>query len=76
MRAKTIPHAEYQILCVLLREIDLERLRDAMVKDEISERRFDQAAENVAGLIANLADRRRHRLPEDHHRYRPKGVKE
>jgi hypothetical protein len=75
MRAKTIPHAEYEILRVILRDIDLERLRDAMSKDEVSTERFEKAATNVAKLVSNLADRRRHRLPEDHHRYRPKARK-
>lgn len=72
MRAKTIPQAEYEILRVILRDIDLERLREAMAKDDVSAERFDKAAVNVARLVSNLAERRRHRLPEDHHRYKPK----
>tara|TARA_Y100001963_G_scaffold125738_1_gene177598 strand:+ start:989 stop:1216 length:228 start_codon:yes stop_codon:yes gene_type:complete len=73
-RAKTVIHAEYEILQLITDCIDLEALRDRMVPDgdTVAAKRFDGGAENVANLINNLASRRRHRLPKDHLDYQAK----
>jgi len=73
MRAKTVPHVEYEILKHIIENIDILEVKERMVNDKHSETRFDKGATNVAQLIQNLADRRMHRLPKDHVDY---GVKQ
>lgn len=72
MRAKTITHAEYEVLKEVLTNIPLDDLYDAMVADETSEKRFKAGAGNVAKLIRNLMVRRQHHLPHDHDDYKAK----
>jgi len=78
-RAASIDHAEYEILRVLIDDIDLRRLRQSMCPDdkdtkkkETAENRFDKAAANVAVLIQNMMDRRAHKLPKNHVDYKEK----
>lgn len=52
MRAKSIQHAEYEILTHLLGEIDLQDLRDEMCDDAHSTKRFDVAAKNICKMLA------------------------
>lgn len=73
MRAKTIPHAEYELLTHIMESIDIEPIISLMAQDVHSEKRVISAGENVATLIQNLAERRRHRLPLDHPDYKEKG---
>jgi len=72
MRAKTVPHVEYEILKHIIENIDIFEVKEKMVNDEHSEKRFEKGATNVAQLIQNLADRRTHRLPKDHVDYEVK----
>ena len=74
MRAKTVPHVEYEVLRLLREQVDLSALRDSMVPDddEVAEKRFDSGAKSVLQLILNLETRRYHRLPKDHVDYRGK----
>tara|TARA_R100001163_G_scaffold46295_1_gene34795 strand:- start:187 stop:414 length:228 start_codon:yes stop_codon:yes gene_type:complete len=72
MRAKSVPHVEYEILIHLLDEIDLQDLEEIMVKDKHSRKRFDDGAKNVFRLINNRAEKRLHKLPKDHEDYRVK----
>ncbi len=72
MRAKTVPHVEYEILKHIIENIDIFEVKEKMVKDEHSAKRFEKGATNVAQLIQNLADRRTHRLPKDHVDYEVK----
>jgi len=72
MKAQTITHAEYEILKEVLNNIPLEDLYEAIVADEVSEKRFKAGAGNVAKLIRNLMVRRQHRLPHDHEDYKAK----
>lgn len=72
MRAKSVVHVEYEILIHLLDEIDLQDLEEHMVKDKVSRKRFDDGAKKVFTLINNLAERRTHRLPQDHEDYKVK----
>ena len=72
MKAKTVQHVEYEVLKEVLENIPLDDLHDAMVMDEVSEKRFKTGAGNVARLIRNLMTRRQHRLPRDHADYKQK----
>jgi hypothetical protein len=72
MRAKTVPHVEYEILKHIIENIDILEVKEKMVNDEHSATRFDKGATNVAQLIQNLADRRTHRLPKEHVDYEVK----
>ena len=72
MRAKTVPHVEYEILKHIIENIDILEVKERMVNDEHSATRFDKGATNVAQLIQNLADRRTHRLPKNHVDYEVK----
>ena len=68
MRAKTIPHVEYEIFQHILDEIDISILKEQMCPsgDAVATDRFDKGAESAAQLIQNLIERRLHRLPHDH----------
>jgi len=77
-RIKTVTHGEYEIANAILdSEIiaqAVQRVRYDMVpeKDDVAAKRFDNAANNVAQLIKNIADRRLHRLPSNHPDYKEK----
>lgn len=66
MRAKSIQHAEYEILTHLLGEIDLQDLRDEMCDDAHSTKRFDVAAKNICKMLAEKQMVRIKNLPKDH----------
>ena len=72
MRAKTVPHVEYEILKEVLNNIPLDEVEANMVDCPVTEKRFTTAAKNVAGLIRNLMTRRQHRLPHTHNDYKQK----
>ena len=74
-RAKTVPHAEYEILKLISDCIELQALRERMVPegDDVAAKRFDTGAKNVANLVNNLATRRQHRLPKTHQDFQEKG---
>tara|TARA_R100000951_G_scaffold15724_1_gene12392 strand:+ start:1515 stop:1736 length:222 start_codon:yes stop_codon:yes gene_type:complete len=72
VRAKTVPHVEYEILKHIIEKLDILEVKERMVNDEHSEIRFDKGAASVARLIQNLADRRTHRLPKEHVDYEVK----
>ena len=71
-RAESISHAEYHILECLVNEVDLSELKRRMGSDVHAIKRFDKAAANVVGLVVNIMDRRRHKLPKDHVDYKVK----
>ena len=68
MRAKTVPHVEYEIFQYILDNIDITEVKDKMCPkgDKVAEDRFDKGCVSVARLINNLCERRLHRLPKDH----------
>lgn len=66
MRAKSIQHAEYELLQHLLGEIDLGFLRDQMGQDEHSTKRFDTAAGNICKMLVEKMEVRRKNLPKGH----------
>ena len=72
MRAKTISHAEYEILLHVMSNIDIAPVMRTMGKDEHSKKRVMQAADNVSDLIGNLLQRRLHKLPKEHPDYESK----
>ena len=72
-KAKTVIHAEYEILKAVIDRVPLDEVHHFMVRDSASATRFEKAANNVATLINNLAERRKHRLPFDHPDYKLKG---
>ena len=76
MRAKTVIHVEYEILKHILENVSVGAVRDRMVTDDVSEKRFLTGGENVLNLIRNLADRRKNRLPQEHEDYHAKEASE
>ena len=74
-RAVSVSHAEYEIIRVLIEDVDIESLRDIMATDKVSKERFNKAAANVAGLVENMAKRRVHKLPKDHVDYERKSIR-
>ena len=50
----------------------MSELHEVMATDEVSKKRFETGITNVAKLISNLADRRKHRLPKNHSDYKQK----
>ena len=78
MRAKTVPHVEYEIFKLVLNEIDITTLKEKMVIGDNpkairdAEKRFNKGITSAAKLIKNLCDRRTHRLPKDHVDYEVK----
>ena len=45
---------------------------DVASESTLIKRWFDKAAANVVGLVVNMMDRRRHKLPKDHVDYKVK----
>tara|TARA_R110002167_G_scaffold156976_1_gene351780 strand:- start:31901 stop:32152 length:252 start_codon:yes stop_codon:yes gene_type:complete len=72
MRAKTVTHVEYEILKQVLENIPLDEVETSMVNDTVTEKRFNTGAKNVAVLVRNLMNRRKHRLPRTHKDYTQK----
>lgn len=74
-RAVSVTHVEFEALRHVIMTIDVADLRARMVPegDTVAEKRFDKGVANVAGLIANMAMRRQHKLPENHAAYIAKG---
>ena len=74
MRAKTVPHVEYEIFNHILDTIDITTVKEQMCPtgDTVAEERFNKGAESAAKFIQNLIDRRLHRLPKNHVDYRAK----
>lgn len=71
-RAVSVSHAEYEIIRVLIEDVDIESLRDIMGTDKVAKERFDKAAVNVVNLVQNMAQRRVHKLPKEHEDYKVK----
>lgn len=68
MRAKTIPHVEYEVLNWILDNIEVDDLERQMVPsdDKIAQDRFDKGVASVSNLINNMIQRRLHKIPDDH----------
>tara|TARA_R110000824_G_scaffold106908_4_gene252678 strand:+ start:6066 stop:6272 length:207 start_codon:yes stop_codon:yes gene_type:complete len=61
-RAKSVDHAEYEILCVLMANIDLEDLMDEMVTDAHSQKRWDKACAKIVKWMTARRDVRGNKL--------------
>jgi len=74
VRAKTVPHVEYEIFQHILDTIDITTVKQQMVPtgDKVAEDRFDRGAASAAQFVKNMIDRRTHRLPKDHEDYEAK----
>tara|TARA_A200000159_G_scaffold147605_1_gene154796 strand:- start:24 stop:242 length:219 start_codon:yes stop_codon:yes gene_type:complete len=66
MRAKSVQHAEYEILNHIVSEIDLSDLKEQMCNDEHSTKRFDKACENIIKRLDGIMATRTKHLPKDH----------
>jgi len=78
-RARSVAHVEYEILDWIGRRAWLDELQRSMTPwkngqpDKIAKKRFRKGAENITGYLLNMVQRRKHRLPENHVDYEPKG---
>ena len=74
-RAVSITHVEYEILQWIGHKAWLDQLMEKMIPrgDKIAEKRFRKGAENIGRYLENMMERRKHRLPENHVDYEPKG---
>lgn len=66
MKAKSIQHAEWEILNHIVSEIDLASLRDILATDVHSTKRFDAAATNLLKRLDGMLEVRVKHLPKDH----------
>ena len=71
-RATSVSHVEFEILNELIETVDLESLKQIMVDDKVTGKRWDSGAKNVLLLLENIKDRRRHRLKPEHPEYKEK----
>ena len=72
-RATSVSHVEFEILNELIETVDLESLKQIMVDDKVTGKRWDSGAKNVLLLLENMKDRRRHRLKPEHPDFKEKG---
>jgi len=77
-RIRTVVHGEYEILQTLL---DNGLIADALVElkyqmvpqnDEVAEKRWTSSVASIAQYMQNMSERRLHRLPKNHPRYKEK----
>ena len=77
-RIRTVTQGEYEILQVLL---DSDLIANALVdlkyqmvpeNDEVAEKRWTSSVASVAQYMQNMSERRLHRLPKNHPRYKEK----
>ena len=79
MRAKSVVHVEYEVFNALLdSDLIAEVIADLKMEmvpnnDSVAEKRFEDGVKSASQYILNLADRRLHRLPENHVNYQAKG---
>ena len=67
-RAKSVKHAEYEILNQILIGVPIDDLEFSLVpnNDKVAQKRFDTAAKNVCKVIENMKLKRIPYLPDDH----------
>mgnify|MGYP003659666490 CR=1 FL=1 len=77
-RIKTVSQGEYEVIQCLLDSLvvaeNLAELKYNLVpaNDEVAEKRFDSSVNSIATLLSNMAERRLHRLPLNHPKYKVK----
>mgnify|MGYP000066547435 CR=1 FL=1 len=71
-RARSVAHAEYEILEWIGNKAWLDQLMVEMIPegDKVAERRFRKGAENVCKYLENMIERRKHKLPKFHDDYK------
>ena len=78
MRAKTVTHVEYEVFKAILdsnliaetvNELKMELVPEG---DAVAKKRFEEGVKSAAKYIDNLAQRRKHRLPQEHQDYETK----
>jgi hypothetical protein len=71
-RARSVTHAEYEILQWIGRKAWLDQLMTEMIpeEDDVAEKRFRKGAENICKYLENMMERRQHKLPKDHDDYK------
>ena len=75
MRARSVTHVEYEILEWIGRKAWLDQLMTEMIPegDKVAEKRFRKGAYNIQTYLKNMMERRQHKLPKDHSKYRERG---
>jgi len=71
-RAASVSHVEYEVIIWLRDNIDLASLKQAMVDDKVTEKRWTTGVANVCELLDNMCSRRTHKLPKTHSEYQEK----
>jgi hypothetical protein len=75
MRAKTVTHVEYEVFNAILdSELIAETINELKMElvpegDNVAKKRFEDGVKSAAQYIDNLAQRRKHRLPQEHQDY-------
>ena len=67
-RAKSVKHAEYEILNQILVGVPIDDLEFALVpeNDKVAQKRFNTAAKNICKVIDNMKQKRIAYLPDEH----------
>ena len=70
-RARSVTHAEYEILQWIGDRAWLDQLMAEMMPegDKVAEKRFRTGAYNIQTYLRNMMNRRQHKLPKDHPKY-------
>tara|TARA_R100000152_G_C6656295_1_gene96451 strand:- start:112 stop:354 length:243 start_codon:yes stop_codon:yes gene_type:complete len=73
-RARSVVHVEYELIHFIGQNIHLDDLMEQMIPegDDVAAKRFKTGATNITKYLMNMAERRKHRLPEQHPDYRGK----
>jgi hypothetical protein len=71
-RAASVSHVEYEVIALLRDSIDLASLKQVMVTDDVTEKRWSTGVANVCELLDNMCNRRTHKLPKTHTEYKEK----
>ena len=73
-RARSVTHAEYEILQWIGDRAWLDQLMAEMMPegDKVAEKRFRTGAYNIQTYLKNMMERRQHKLPKDHDDYKEK----
>jgi len=73
-RAKSVTHAEYELIKHIIENLDVSAVKDDVVppNDAVALKRFNSAGSKVKQLLVNLGKRRQHRLPPDHSDFKAK----
>jgi len=73
-RARSVAHVEYELLNFIGERLYVDDLMQQMIPegDEVAKKRFDKGATNISTYLRNMVNRRLHKLPKDHPKYKEK----